>query len=264
MGIPWTTDPAEEQPKQQGKHAMTPGPGGSAPCRSFRGHAPTWIRPHRLALVVTDTEPDEPMPSLAVIGEHRDASGEPADPPVQGERYRRRLVAPVVLFAIMSVLFLVDFAEDIAKGKTPEHLVSMIAGDVLSFFGLIVMLRMILASRARVQHLEYALDRTREDGVRYREQASQLLQGIGALIDQQFDGWGLSPSEREVGLLLLKGLSLKSIAAARDASEATVRQQAQAVYRKAKLSGRAELAAFFLEDLLLPIPRVPATTGSRR
>jgi hypothetical protein len=32
-----------------------------------------------------------------------------------------------------------------------------------------------------------------------------------------------------------------------------VRQQAIAVYRKSGLAGRAELSAFFLEDLLLPI-----------
>jgi hypothetical protein len=32
-----------------------------------------------------------------------------------------------------------------------------------------------------------------------------------------------------------------------------VRHQALAVYRKSGLGGRAELAAFFLEDLLLPI-----------
>jgi DNA-binding NarL/FixJ family response regulator len=55
-----------------------------------------------------------------------------------------------------------------------------------------------------------------------------------------------------VGLLLLKGLSLKEAAEARQTSERTVRQQALAVYRKAGLAGRAELAAFFLEDLLLP------------
>jgi DNA-binding NarL/FixJ family response regulator len=73
-------------------------------------------------------------------------------------------------------------------------------------------------------------------------------------------------SEREVGLLLLKGLSLKDIAVVRGASEATVRQQAQAIYRKADLAGRAELSAFFLEDLLLPrneAARTPAPTRSR-
>jgi DNA-binding NarL/FixJ family response regulator len=55
-----------------------------------------------------------------------------------------------------------------------------------------------------------------------------------------------------VASLLLKGLSHKEIAEVRRVSEATARQQARAVYKKAGLSGRNELAAFFLEDLLLP------------
>ena len=42
------------------------------------------------------------------------------------------------------------------------------------------------------------------------------------------------------------------MAETRQTSERTVRQQALAVYRKAGLAGRAELAAFFLEDILLP------------
>ena len=36
------------------------------------------------------------------------------------------------------------------------------------------------------------------------------------------------------------------------AGEATVRQQSTAIYRKAGLDGRHDLAAFFLEDLLAP------------
>jgi len=64
--------------------------------------------------------------------------------------------------------------------------------------------------------------------------------------------WGLTPAEREVALLLLKGQSHKQIAYTTGRSERTVRQHAVAVYQKSGLSGRAELAAFFLEDLLLP------------
>jgi DNA-binding NarL/FixJ family response regulator len=53
-------------------------------------------------------------------------------------------------------------------------------------------------------------------------------------------------------LLQLKGLRHKAIAELRQTSERTVRQQALAVYRKSGLGGRTDLAAFFLEDLLLP------------
>ena len=54
-------------------------------------------------------------------------------------------------------------------------------------------------------------------------------------------------------MLLLKGLGHKEAAALLERSERTVRQHAVSVYRKSGLSGRAELSAFFLEDLLLPV-----------
>jgi DNA-binding NarL/FixJ family response regulator len=78
------------------------------------------------------------------------------------------------------------------------------------------------------------------------------LRELGAGIQRQFQAWGLTAAEQEVGLLLLKGFSHKEIARLRRTSEATIRQQAAAIYQKANLSGRAALAAYFLEDLLAP------------
>jgi DNA-binding NarL/FixJ family response regulator len=96
------------------------------------------------------------------------------------------------------------------------------------------------------------LDRARAEAARWRREAAEFLRGLGAAMDAQFERWGLSSAEREVALLLLKGLAHKEVAEVRGTLEKTVRQQALALYRKAGLSGRAELAAFFLEDLLLP------------
>jgi DNA-binding NarL/FixJ family response regulator len=59
---------------------------------------------------------------------------------------------------------------------------------------------------------------------------------------------------RSYGLLLLKGFSHREIAELRETSERTVREQARALYRKASLKGRASLSAYFLEDLLVPLP----------
>ena len=86
----------------------------------------------------------------------------------------------------------------------------------------------------------------------WRARAEKLLLGLGEEIDHQLRDWGLTPAERETALLLLKGYGHREIAALQHKSERTVRQHAVAVYRKSGLSGRAELSAFFLEDLLLP------------
>jgi DNA-binding NarL/FixJ family response regulator len=71
-------------------------------------------------------------------------------------------------------------------------------------------------------------------------------------VSQQFRDWELTPAEREVAVLLLRGQSHKEIATATGRSERTVRQHAIAAYHKAGVGGRAELAAFFLGDLTLP------------
>ncbi|MGC3999826.1 MAG: LuxR C-terminal-related transcriptional regulator [Anaeromyxobacter sp.] len=106
--------------------------------------------------------------------------------------------------------------------------------------------------RQREQLLVRDLERARTEAAAWKREAADALRGLGEAIDAQFERWGLSAAEREVGLLLLKGLAHKEIAELRGTSEKTVRQQALAVYRKAGLAGRAELSAFFLEDLLLP------------
>jgi DNA-binding CsgD family transcriptional regulator len=76
-------------------------------------------------------------------------------------------------------------------------------------------------------------------------------------MDQQFEAWGMTAAEREVGLLILKGLSHKEIASLRATTEATVRQQAQAIYRKASLPGKTAFSAYFLEDLFTPDLTMP-------
>jgi DNA-binding NarL/FixJ family response regulator len=79
------------------------------------------------------------------------------------------------------------------------------------------------------------------------------MRGLGVAIQKQFTAWQLTRAEAEIGLFLLKGLSHREIAQLRQTSERTIREQARSLYRKAGIAGRAELSAFFLEELLLPL-----------
>jgi len=115
--------------------------------------------------------------------------------------------------------------------------------------------RSFLVYKARLA-LVRELDVARIQGRQWRDETRALLKGLGEAIDRQFLTWKLTEAEREVGLLILKGLSLKEIAGARVTSERTIRAQARSIYAKAGLSGRAALSAFFLEDLLAPIEHV--------
>jgi len=122
---------------------------------------------------------------------------------------------------------------------------------------------LLLAAAAGVAWLAAGLRAVREEqaalrgdvaravalGEAWRAGNSAALDDLAAAIQAQFDAWSLTPAEADIAGLLLKGVSLRDIADLRRTSEATIRQQAQGVYRKSGLAGRRELAAYFLESL---------------
>lgn len=73
---------------------------------------------------------------------------------------------------------------------------------------------------------------------------------FSALMEERFRSWGLTPAERDVALFAIKGMSMAEIAALRETSEGTVRAQANAVYRKAGVTGRQQLLSQFIDELL--------------
>jgi DNA-binding CsgD family transcriptional regulator len=171
----------------------------------------------------------------------------------------------------MAVLAAADVATDLRSGTTLRHvlvegtlLIVAAAGAGLIARKLSRTAQEVREARAAARSLEGRLATSTADAVRWRQEARSLLAGLGEAIDAQFDRWALSAAEREVALLLLKGLSHKEIAEVRSVSEATARQQARAVYRKAGLSGRHDLAAFFLEDLMVPTETTGGHAGEPR
>lgn len=144
---------------------------------------------------------------------------------------------------------LVDVAADwLGGGSLPHISVELVTATcaVIALGWLWVRHFRVLSATRR------SLDGASAQAALWQKRHGELLKGLSYGIDQQLEVWRLTPAEKEVTFLLLKGLSFKEVAAARGASERTVRQQALAVYAKSGLSGRAELSAFFLEDLLAP------------
>lgn len=177
---------------------------------------------------------------------------EPSGPADDASIARRVLGLAALFFLAISALIGVDALSDAAAGTPPAHLGIDLAVLVIALAGTGVLALRLLRTERRAGALHRDLVVARADATLYRAEAKEVLAGLAVAIDRQFSEWGLSPAEREIGLLLLKGLSLKEIAVARGTSERTARQQALGIYKKARVSGRAELSAFFLEDLLLP------------
>lgn len=115
----------------------------------------------------------------------------------------------------------------------------------------------LLVQRMHVQHEEKMalirdLDIARSEGDDWRAKVQSHMAGIRIEMEKQFEEWGMTAAEQEIGMLILKGLSHKEVASLRGTSEATVRQQAQAIYHKSNLPGKTAFSAYFLEDVFSP------------
>ncbi len=164
----------------------------------------------------------------------------------------RARLAAVILFAVIALLIGADVISDYRSGANPAHLLFEVCVMALALAGIAGLWSQVRSGRRYAGQLRVDLAAARGEAERFRSEAREALRGLGEAIDDQFERWGLTPAEREVGLLLLKGLSHKEAAQVRNTTETTIRQQALAIYRKAGLRNRSELSAFFLEDLFLP------------
>ncbi len=153
-------------------------------------------------------------------------------------------IVSALAFSMIAALIAFDLFSDGGQGVSLAHL--LIEGGAFTIA--------LLAAVSTLVHyvdIRRSLTTARTEASRWRQEHSELIAGLSKAIGLQFKVWDLTAAETEVGYLLLKGFSLRDIAKLRDTSERTVREQARAIYRKAGLTGRAELSAFFLEDLLL-------------
>jgi DNA-binding CsgD family transcriptional regulator len=176
-------------------------------------------------------------------------------------RQRRATLGIAALFGAVALLAAFDLISDLREGTTGTHVAIEGAVVALGAIGagwmvgrVRALAREAQALRVQARALAERLEAAGREAARWRAETGDLVAGLAQAIDRQLAAWGLTAAEKDIALLLLKGLSHKEIAALRGVGETTVRQQARAIYRKASLGGRHDLAAFFLEDLLAPRP----------
>ncbi|MBL4765777.1 MAG: helix-turn-helix transcriptional regulator [Colwellia sp.] len=158
-------------------------------------------------------------------------------------------IVAVVLLIIM-VLNFFDVLTDISLGVPTWHIIEetmiVIISGIVAIF-LIIDIRKLNNNidhlKEKLAHSDDKLKGITDEMVTARAQYSQVIY-------EQFEQWSLTKSEQEVSMLLLKGLSFKEISAVRDTKEKTVRQQASMIYSKARVDGRHDFAAWFLEDFI--------------
>lgn len=164
---------------------------------------------------------------------------------------RERFVVAGIL-ALIAALVGIDIFTDSLEGVALWHVLTEGAIAVVALAGVFYLLRGTYTLQHKLKKEIEDFAAFKEEANVWRSESKKYVEGLARAIDQQLTKWNLTVAEKEVAFLLLKGLSLKEIADVRTTTEKTARVQSMAVYAKAGISGRSELSAFFLEDLLLP------------
>ncbi|WP_368484147.1 helix-turn-helix transcriptional regulator [Phaeobacter sp. HF9A] len=146
------------------------------------------------------------------------------------------LASFLLLQATAAVFFVGDAASELFQDPGEPHSVFEGLVSVALIVGVAVGIWQLRVTLARMAAQERALETARGS--------------LADVIDAQFAAWKLTPAERDVGLFALKGLDVAQIAEIRGAAAGTVRAQLTRIYAKAGVSGRAQFAAWFVEDLL--------------
>lgn len=165
--------------------------------------------------------------------------------------HRERWVITAILLGT-AIIVGADLFTDSREGLRWWHIATEGSVALAALIGVIFLIRGSFALKRSLAAEVIKSASLQAEAEEWRKKAKVHLEGLSQEIELQLDTWKLSASEKEVAFLLLKGLSQKEIAEIRNTSEKTTRAQSTAIYEKSGLSGRSELSAFFLEDLLMP------------
>ncbi len=156
----------------------------------------------------------------------------------------------IVFFVLFAAFFIFDIISDLKEGIPVNHILHEVVLCLLALVAIAWQIIIIYKKNKHIHSLASEVLEAKKSYQEWKDKSHSSAQKIRTMIDEQFALWHLSHSEKDVALLLIKGFSMKEIASFRQTHEKTVRQQATAIYKKSSISGRQELAAFFLEDIL--------------
>lgn len=157
-------------------------------------------------------------------------------PAPRGAREPALLIAVLVLQACAALYFLFDAFGELMRNPGQAHPLTEAPVALALGLGLLFTVKDVRRTRRRMREQEAALQAAKS--------------AFAEVVSRQFALWALTPAERDVGLLALKGMDVAEIAQARGAAAGTVRAQLTRIYAKAGVAGRSQFAAFFVEDLL--------------
>jgi len=155
-----------------------------------------------------------------------------------------------VFIPLLSAISLIDAMRD--------HLIGQPAGwnleEILVFFihavGIISIFFLWFSFSRLLDRAEKMVREANRQRDEFHDKHQNLIHDMRVAVHDQFLTWKFSPAEIRIAEMLIRGYSTRQIAAILNRSEKTVRNQALSIYEKSGMTGRSDLSAYFLSDIL--------------
>ena len=166
---------------------------------------------------------------------------------ISGVRVSTLFLAAIVFLQVaFSLFYIVDMAMEVFGIRKVA-----VSWEFREAVQLVTIIGLLLGAFLGIVVLKNISESLREVDNRMLAASGQFHQ----LMISRFEEWGLSPSEKDVALFTLKGLTNSEIAEARGKSIGTIKAQCNAIYQKAGVNGRTQLISHFIEDLFEEAPQ---------
>ncbi|TNF60281.1 MAG: LuxR family transcriptional regulator [Rhodobacteraceae bacterium] len=154
------------------------------------------------------------------------------------ERRATVLAGLILVQALCALFFIGDVIEDFRLLGDPDnpHLLLEALAALALIGGVIFLMIELRGLLARMSDMETGLEIARGH--------------LAEVIARFFDDWSLTAAERDVALMILKGLDNDTIAQVRKTAPGTVRAQTTSIYAKSNTDGRAQFISLIVEELL--------------
>lgn len=172
---------------------------------------------------------------------------------MMNSKYKKLFIISGLFFLLLAFSSLMDIHHDGQDALSKKHILmeffTLALSATAAFFFIINAIKMTNENQA----LSKAVSIETAQKELYKKKVLQYSEGLSRAIEDEFMVWGLTKTEKDIGFLILKGFSTKEIAEFQGSQDKTVRHHCSSIYKKSGLSGRPELSAYFLEDLLVSL-----------
>jgi DNA-binding CsgD family transcriptional regulator len=162
-------------------------------------------------------------------------------PPIRTLKTDRRALSLAVIILVQSscaTFFFGDVISDLFENgpRLKTHLIIEAIAAFALVAGIIFLMIELRRMLNRVETLNRGLRAARGE--------------MSEVISLFFDEWALTPAEKDVAMMVLKGIDNETIARLRGTASGTVRAQCSQIYAKSNVDGRSQLMSLFVEELL--------------